>query len=138
MDPVRAGLLDVVHAAARQCVPTLGVCLGHQALGLAFGAHLLKVKPAHGKQSVVTFGLSRLFPGITGPHTVMRYHSLALVDVAAPLHVVATTADGLVMAMEHAQLPMASFQFHPDSHGTPHGTRMVHAFFQALKLGGPR
>jgi len=63
---------------------------------------------------------------------VMRYHSLALADVAAPLRVVAASRDGLPMAVEHEDLPMAGFQFHPDSFGTPNGRDMFAAFFRAV------
>ncbi|HEY3356337.1 MAG TPA: aminodeoxychorismate/anthranilate synthase component II [Polyangia bacterium] len=132
-DPVRAGLLDLVHAAARRRLPTLGVCLGHQAIGLAFGARLVRTPPAHGKRTTVTFAASRFFPAFRGPQQVMRYHSLALVDVAPPLAVVATTADGIPMCVEHQELPVAGLQFHPDSFATPRGAEMLASFFQAAR-----
>jgi len=132
-DPVRAGILDVVRAAAAARVPLLGICLGHQALGLAFGARLERSAPVHGKRSEATFGPSRLFPSIRGPQTVMRYHSLVLADVAAPLRVVATAPEGVPMAIEHTSLPMAGLQFHPDSYATPRGRDVVAAFFGAVR-----
>ncbi|MGC4123133.1 MAG: aminodeoxychorismate/anthranilate synthase component II [Myxococcales bacterium] len=131
-DPQRAGLLGVVQAAALARMPLLGICLGHQAIGLAFGARLRRCRPCHGKQSTVLFERSRLFPGIAGPHQVMRYHSLGLEDVQSPLVVVATTQDGLAMAVEHACLPIAGLQFHPDSYGTPTGRQMLAEFFAAV------
>jgi anthranilate synthase/aminodeoxychorismate synthase-like glutamine amidotransferase len=131
-DPVRAGIVEVVRAATRAGVPLLGICLGHQALGLAFGARLLRVEPTHGKRSTVTFGPSRLFPSFRGDATVMRYHSLALAGVEAPLRVIARTADGVPMAIEHESLPMAGLQFHPDSYATPRGREMIADFFGAL------
>jgi len=131
-DPVRAGLVDVVRAAAARRLPTLGVCLGHQAIGLAFGARLMRTPPRHGKRSLATFRGARLLRGFEGPQTVMRYHSLALVDVAAPLRVVATSEDGVVMAVEHEALPMAGLQFHPDSFATPRGAEMIAAFFRGF------
>jgi anthranilate synthase/aminodeoxychorismate synthase-like glutamine amidotransferase len=132
-DPLRAGIVDVVRAAAAARLPLLGICLGHQALGLAFGARLTRITPTHGKTSTAVFLPSRLFPGIAGPHEVMRYHSLALADVAPPLRVVAATADGVPMAIEHDTLPLAGLQFHPDSYATPAGRAMVAAFFAAVR-----
>ena len=132
-DPVRAGIVDVVHAAARSRLPLLGICLGHQAIGLAFGARLVRSHPAHGKPCMVVFTSSRLFPSIEGPQVVMRYHSLALADIAAPLRVVARTADGLPMAIEHESLPIAGMQFHPDSYATPRGREMIAAFFETVR-----
>jgi anthranilate synthase/aminodeoxychorismate synthase-like glutamine amidotransferase len=130
-DPVRAGIVGLVRAVADQGLPLLGVCLGHQALGLAFGACLVRVTPMHGKTSVVTVGPSRLLPGMGGDHAVMRYHSLALADVVEPLHVVAATDDGVPMVIEHTHLPLLGLQFHPDSYATPRGRAMVAAFFEA-------
>jgi anthranilate synthase len=132
-DPVRAGLLELVHEVARRGLPFLGVCLGHQALGLAFGGKLARSLPAHGKRGVAWFSGAQRFPGIEGELEVMRYHSLALRNVEAPLRVVAALADGTVMAIEHESLPMAGLQFHPDSHGTPRGRALVEAFFQCAR-----
>lgn len=133
-DPARTGLVTLVHAAARRGLPTLGICLGHQAIAAAFGAVVHRVPPVHGRTSVVRFGRSRLFPGLSGDLCAMRYHSLAVGDVPAPLRVVARTADGLVMALEHEWLPIAGLQFHPDSHATPRGRELVAAFFRAVKV----
>lgn len=131
-DPVRAGIVEVVHAAARLGRPFLGICLGHQALGVAFGARLVRVPPAHGKQTSVEFTPSRLFQGFGGRETVMRYNSLALSGVGVPLRVIARSDDGTPMAIEHATLPMAGLQFHPDSFGTPRGREMIARFFEAV------
>jgi anthranilate synthase/aminodeoxychorismate synthase-like glutamine amidotransferase len=139
-EPVGVGLLDAVQAAAARSLPTLGICLGHQALGLAFGATLERTTPAHGVRAQVHFQPSRSFPGIEGPLEAMRYHSLSLTRVGPPLTVVARLEDGTVMAMEHATLPMAGLQFHPDSFATPRGQELVTAFFRtylgAWVLGG--
>lgn len=132
-DPIRAGIVDIVRAAASARLPLLGICLGHQALGLAFGAKLVPTHPAHGKVSTIIFEPSRLFPGFSGPQTVMRYHSLSLDAVVAPLRVIAKTADGIPMAIEHETLPMAGLQFHPDSYATPRGREMLAVFFQAVR-----
>jgi anthranilate synthase component 2 len=131
-DPARAGLVELVRRCAAASLPFLGICLGHQALGLAFGARLVRTLPAHGKQAKVQFTPSRLFPTVIGEHVVMRYHSLSLADVVAPLKVVATLDGTLPMAIEHERLPMAGLQFHPDSFGTASGREMLRAFFEAV------
>ncbi len=128
-DPLRAGLVELVHEVARRRLPFLGVCLGHQALGLAFGAVLVRSVPTHGKRAVATFAGSTRFPGIEGALEVMRYHSLSLTEVKSPLREVARLADGTVMAIEHESLPMAGVQFHPDSFGTPRGRELLASFF---------
>jgi para-aminobenzoate synthetase len=131
-DPERAGLAALVHQAVARGIPVLGVCLGHQAIGLAFGAAVRRVAPVHGRTATVRFERSRLFPGIEGEVVAMRYHSLALDRVAAPLRTVARSADGLPMAIEHETLPLAGVQFHPDSYATPRGREIVAAFFRAV------
>jgi anthranilate synthase/aminodeoxychorismate synthase-like glutamine amidotransferase len=129
-DPVRAGLVELVRTVAERKTPLLGICLGHQAIGLAFGARLQPTVPCHGKQA--SFGLTgRFFGAFQEPTVAMRYHSLALVDVRSPLRTTATTADGIVMAVEHETLPIAGLQFHPDSYATPRGREMLAAFFKA-------
>lgn len=129
-DPLRAGLVEVVRAVAQRGLPFLGVCLGHQALGLAFGGKLVRSLPAHGKRATAWFSGAQRFAGLEGELEVMRYHSLSLSNVQAPLRVVAALADGTVMAVEHESLPMAGVQFHPDSFGTPRGRELLAAFFQ--------
>jgi anthranilate synthase/aminodeoxychorismate synthase-like glutamine amidotransferase len=124
-DPQRAGLIPFVHEVARRGLPYLGVCLGHQALGLAFGAELIRSVPVHGKRAWASFGASREFAHVTGRLEVMRYHSLSLTSVRSPLRVVASLDDGTVMAIEHETLPMRGVQFHPDSFGTPEGRAIL-------------
>jgi anthranilate synthase/aminodeoxychorismate synthase-like glutamine amidotransferase len=131
-DPVRAGLVGIVEEAARRETPLLGICLGFQAIGLAFGARLERCAPMHGKQSTVEFRASRAFPHFLGAQRVMRYHSLALAGIAPPLQVVASTADGIAMAVEHESLPIAGLQFHPDSYATERGREMLADFFAGL------
>ncbi len=138
MDPVRAGLVDLVRVAADRRLPTLGVCLGHQALGLAFGATLERSTPAHGKRALAHFAESRLLPGLRGALEVMRYHSLSVRAVRSPLSVIAALEDGTVMALEHQSLPMLGVQFHPDSFATPGGRALIERFFEhAVSRSGP-
>ncbi len=132
-DPHRAGLIDIVQQAAAIKLPTLGVCLGYQAIGLAFGARLIRTHPVHGKRSEIAFSKSRLFPNTLGKHTVMRYHSLSLHDIQSPLKIIAQTSDGIPMAIEHESLPIAGLQFHPDSYATEHGREMLADFFKAIR-----
>lgn len=132
-DPVRAGLLGWVERAAALGVPLLGICLGHQAVGLAFGASLKRVTPCHGIVDEVRFSPSRCFPGCAPVQAVMRYHSLALDDVRPPLRVIARNREGLVMAVEHETLPVAGLQFHPDSYASPGGRELLAAFFRGLR-----
>ncbi len=129
-DPTRAGLVTLVHRALTRGVPLLGVCLGHQALGLAFGATLHRSTPAHGKVATMHVSASRYLP--LGTHRVMRYHSLSLTDVPSPLSVTARLDDGTVMAIEHQTLPVLGLQFHPDSFATQNGQAFVDAFFRSL------
>jgi anthranilate synthase/aminodeoxychorismate synthase-like glutamine amidotransferase len=132
-DPVRLPELQraVLLAVARR-LPLLGVCLGHQALGVAFGARLVPTPPAHGQIDRVRFNGSRWFASPSEPLQVMRYHSLSLADVRAPLRVVATNAAGLPMAIEHGELPLVGVQFHPDSYATPAGRALVASFFDRV------
>jgi len=110
----------------------LGVCLGHQAIGLAFGARLVRSEPCHGKRSLVLWRRLAVLSRHRRPIEAMRYHSLSLTDVRPPLRTVAVTQDGIVMAVEHESLPIAGVQFHPDSCGTLRGEEILAAFFRAL------
>lgn len=134
LDPLRVDLVGLVGEAAVRHLPTLGICLGHQAVGLAFGARLRRTEPAHGVRSTAHFGPSRLFTGIEGPVEVMRYHSLSLCHVPDCLRVVASTGD-IPMAVEHSALPIAGLQFHPDSFGTPRGADILRSWFDNVRAG---
>lgn len=120
--------LEVVRIAARLRIPLLGVCLGHQAIGEAFGAPVTEAPELmHGMVSSVTHDGSALFEGIPSPFDVGRYHSLALAaaDLPPALVVTASTASGTVMGIAHAELPILGVQFHPESVLTQGGYRLL-------------
>jgi anthranilate synthase/aminodeoxychorismate synthase-like glutamine amidotransferase len=125
--PLQAGItmaaIDHFHAR----IPILGVCLGHQALGMYFGAQLVHASyPMHGKTSEVRHNGHALFSGIPDPFTVMRYHSLAVNNFTDPaLEAIAHTDDGTIMALAHTQYPCIGVQFHPESVGTEHGLQLL-------------
>jgi anthranilate synthase/aminodeoxychorismate synthase-like glutamine amidotransferase len=115
-------------------VPVLGVCLGHQAIGLAFGASVVRARVLmHGKTSLVEHDGLGLFKGIAGPFEAGRYHSLVVSEQGWPaeLQVAARTAeDGTVMALRHQSLPIHGVQFHPESILTSEGRRLLRAFLE--------
>ena len=112
-------------------MPTLGVCLGHQALAQAFGG---EVGPArelvHGKAAAVEHDGRGIFAGLPDRLTAGRYHSLAVTRVPDSFEVSATAPDGEVMAMRHRGLPIDGIQFHPESVLTPHGTAIALNFLE--------
>ena len=111
--------------------PILGICLGHQSIGEAFGATVSYAKKLmHGKQSDVTHNGKSIFEGIPSPVKVARYHSLAVIEDTLPdvLEVIARTADGEIMAVKHKEYPVVGLQFHPESIYTEHGKRMIENF----------
>jgi anthranilate synthase component II len=110
--------------------PVLGVCLGHQALGLQAGGTVDRAEPVHGKASLVHHGGRGILEGIPSPFEAGRYHSLVVVrdSLPADLELTAWTDDGLVMATQHRELPRFGVQFHPESILTPEGPRIVENF----------
>jgi anthranilate synthase component 2 len=131
--PKKAGIcLDLIERAAPN-VPILGVCLGHQAIGQAFGGHVVRApQPVHGKLSEVRHGGQGVFRGINGPFQATRYHSLVVErhSVPAELTVTAETGDGLVMGLSHRSLPVHGVQFHPESIASEHGHLMLKNFLE--------
>jgi len=120
--------IDVVRAAAEIGMPLLGVCLGHQAIGEAFGGVVSRAPELmHGMVSQITHDDSALFRGIPSPFAVGRYHSLALAepDLPAELRVTARAEHGTVMAVAHESLPIVGVQFHPESVLTEHGHQLL-------------
>ena len=125
--PLQAGICMDAIAHFHDKIPILGVCLGHQALGMFFGAKLVHAKqPMHGKTSEVIHSGHALFQNIPSPFMVMRYHSLAIEDLEnTGLQPIAQTNDGTVMAFIHEQHACAGVQFHPESIGTSEGLRLL-------------
>lgn len=137
--PSEAGIIEeFVSTAAKlpedECMPILGVCLGHQAICEAFGARITYAKQLmHGKKSTVEFNTeSPIFKDLNGSHEVARYHSLAAAEENFPscLKVTARTADGEIMAAEHEKLPIFGLQFHPESILTDCGKKMLKNFLE--------
>ena len=131
--------VDVVALCAEKRMPLLGVCLGHQAIGAAFGTEVSAAPELmHGMVSLIEHDGSVLFEGIPSPVAVGRYHSLALVESELPeeLVVTARTASGTVMAIAHRDLPILGVQFHPESVLTEHGYRLLANWLASM--GAPR
>jgi anthranilate synthase component 2 len=134
--PAEAGCsIDVVRQLAGQ-LPILGVCLGHQAIGAALGAKIVRApEPMHGRTSSVSHTESGLFEGVPNPLTVARYHSLVVDEGTLPkeLAVTARTVDGTIMALAHRTWPLFGLQFHPESILTVGGYSLLANF---LRLAG--
>ena len=130
---------EVRKKIKERCIPTLGVCLGHQAICAAFGGTITYARELmHGKQSLTEFdNESGLFKDIPGKAPVARYHSLALDEGTLPyeLKITAKTVDGDVMAVEHRELPIYGMQFHPESIMTPDGRKMLENFIEITRTG---
>ena len=134
--PAEAGISVGVIQALSGMVPVLGVCLGHQCMGVAFGATVSNAKKImHGKVSRVTHDQSALFRGVKSPFVAGRYHSLAVMEdtVPAVLAVNATSDDGEIMGMRHREHETHGVQFHPESVLTPSGKRLLKNFLQIVE-----
>ncbi len=130
-DPDRAGIcLDLVRAATGQ-VPLLGVCLGHQAIGQAYGGKVTRAPVCmHGKLSPVRHDGAGIFAGLPSPFMATRYHSLELARDNLPgcLEVTAETEDGQIMGIRHTDFPIFGVQFHPESIASEHGHALLGNF----------
>jgi anthranilate synthase component 2 len=129
--PKEAGIcLDLIAAASAK-IPILGVCLGHQAIGAAFGGKIVRApEPVHGKLSQIRHAGTGMFRGINAPFCATRYHSLVVERASLPheLIVTAETEDGLIMGLAHTRLPVNGVQFHPESIASKHGHLMLKNF----------
>jgi anthranilate synthase component II len=127
--PNEAGIcLDLIKQAA-PTIPILGVCLGHQAIGQAFGGKVVRAAPVHGKLSEISHSGTGIFRGINGPLQATRYHSLVVERASMPRELtVNAETDGLVMGLMHARLPLHGVQFHPESIASEHGHLMLKNF----------
>ena len=134
--PTEAGICLALLETAPLDMPILGVCLGHQAMGQAFGGDVIRAKTLmHGKTSPIVHEGQSLFAGLPTPFTATRYHSLAVRRETLPdvLDVTAWTADGEIMGLQHRTRPIHGVQFHPESIATEYGHEMLANF---LDLAG--
>ena len=133
--PREAGIcLDLIHAA--KGTPLFGVCLGHQAIGDAFGGEVVRAPlPIHGKMAEIDHRGETIFRGINGPFQATRYHSLVVRrdTLPADLAVTAQTADGLIMGLSHKTLPVHGVQFHPESIMSEHGHLILRNFLDLAR-----
>jgi anthranilate synthase component 2 len=108
--------------------PILGICLGHQAIGAAYGARLIRVKPVHGKPDRIFHDDSLIYKGLPNPIIAGRYHSLVLNDLPPELEATSYTEDGIIMGIKHREFPTYGLQFHPESVLTPLGKSIIGNF----------
>ena len=136
--PAEAGIcMDLVKTFYRK-KPILGICLGHQSIGAAFGARIVHARELmHGKQSVICHQGQSIFDGIPSPIKVARYHSLAVEEetLSDDFTILARTEDGEIMAMQHRDFPLIGIQFHPESIFTEYGKRMIENFLRQKVSG---
>jgi anthranilate synthase component 2 len=129
--PAEAGICVDLLKTAPADLPILGVCLGHQAMGAAFGGRVISAKEIrHGKTSPITHDGTGIFEGLPSPFTATRYHSLAIDPSAVPnvLRVTARTPDGEIMGVAHNERPVHGVQFHPESIASEHGHKLLANF----------
>ncbi|MCR9272643.1 MULTISPECIES: anthranilate synthase component II [Mameliella] len=137
-DPDQAGIcLALTEAAAEVRMPLLGVCLGHQTIGQAFGGTVVRHDEiVHGKMGEIHHQGESVFAGLPSPLKATRYHSLVVrrSDLPDSLKVTAELADGTIMGLMHRELPIHGVQFHPESIASEHGHAMLRNFLDAMKV----
>ncbi|HZO09606.1 MAG TPA: aminodeoxychorismate/anthranilate synthase component II [Myxococcota bacterium] len=133
-EPGDAGIsVAMVHACAGRGLPLLGVCLGHQAIGLAFGGRIVRARSImHGKVSPIAHDGRGVFAGLPSPFEATRYHSLVIEEASCPavLEISARTPDGEIMAVRHRERPIEGVQFHPESILTREGKGLLRRFLE--------
>jgi len=137
--PTEAGISTDVVRRFGPTIPILGVCLGHQCIGAAYGGRIVRAdRPMHGKVSRVEHDGTGVFAAIPSPLHVTRYHSLVIERTSVPpsLRVTATSDDGEIMAVQHAFHPVVGVQFHPESALTEHGYTILAAFLHGTAMSG--
>ncbi len=133
--PTEAGISTELVRRLGATVPILGVCLGHQCIGAAYGAEIVRAgRPMHGKTSLIHHKGGGLFHSLPNPFRATRYHSLVVAPASVPpeLEVLATSEDGEIMAVRHVRHPVHGLQFHPESVLTEHGYRLVDHFLHGV------
>ncbi|MEK5232502.1 aminodeoxychorismate/anthranilate synthase component II [Lysinibacillus sp. FSL K6-0232] len=134
--PTEAGITVEVIQKLHQQFPILGICLGHQSIGQAFGANIVQAQQImHGKLSSLQYEQTGLFAQLTGDIQVMRYHSLIIEPqtLHKDFKVIATSCDdGEIMAIQHQKYPLFGLQFHPESIGTKEGSMMIQTFLASI------
>jgi anthranilate synthase component 2 len=137
--PSEAGISTDVIRRFGASIPILGVCLGHQCIGAAYGAEIVRARsPMHGKTSRIHHDGGGVFAGLPSPFIATRYHSLVIAPASLPeaLRVTATSDDGEIMAVEHREHAVVGVQFHPESALTEHGYRLLDRFLRGSDAGG--
>jgi anthranilate synthase component 2 len=136
--PDQAGIcLALTAAAAETKTPLLGVCLGHQTIGQAFGGDVIRCHEiVHGKMGTMHHDGKGVFAGLPNPFQATRYHSLVVDRTTLPdcLEVTATLADGTIMGLQHRELPIQGVQFHPESIASEHGHALLQNFVNMMKV----
>ena len=137
-DPAQAGIcLALTQAAAETKTPLMGVCLGHQTIGEAFGGKVIRCHEiVHGKMGTMHHTGKGLFKGLPTPFEATRYHSLTVDRATLPdcLEITAELDDGTIMGLQHRDLPIHGCQFHPESIKSEHGHAMLRNFLDTLKV----
>ncbi|WP_438990043.1 anthranilate synthase component II [Lentibacter sp.] len=136
-DPAQAGIcLELTRAASKARIPLMGVCLGHQTIGEAFGGKVVRCHEiVHGKMGTIHHEGKSVFAGLPSPFEATRYHSLVVERDSLPdcLEVTAELSDGTIMGLAHRELPVHGVQFHPESIRSEHGHKMLKTFLDMAK-----
>ena len=137
-DPAQAGIcLAITEAAAETGIPLMGVCLGHQTIGQAFGGKIVRCHEiVHGKMGRIHHTGKGLFKDLPSPFEATRYHSLVVDRDSLPdsLEITAELEDGTIMGLQHRTLPIHGVQFHPESIASEHGHRLLQNFLDVMKV----